>query len=148
MARRNGTHCSGQETPPTRGRVCRCNGACPRACVSRGALIERGRTAGIVHAALVSESLTSHLASQNTASELGCSVKIEAMGRRGWGWAHCSSPSERCMAGAMKSRAAPARTLSLRLVLLPRPTPSCGFWASGRCKAWCKGAGEHVFGGA
>ena len=64
MARRNGTHCSGQETPPTRGRVCRCNGACPRACVSQGALIERGRTAGIVHAALVSESVTSHLASQ------------------------------------------------------------------------------------
>ena len=65
-------------------------------------------------------------------------MKIEAMGRRGWGWAHCSPPSERCMAGATKSRAAPARTLSLRLVLLPRPTPPCGLWASGRCKAWYK----------
>eukprot|EP00964_Phaeocystis_antarctica_P162926 scaffold138147_cov115-Phaeocystis_antarctica.AAC.1 len=62
------------------------------------------------------------------------------MGRRGWGWAHCSSPSERRMAGATKSWAAPARALSLRLVLLPRPAPSCRLWASGRCKAWCKGA--------
>jgi len=36
-----GTHCGGQETPPTRGRVCRFDGACPtRACESRGALIE------------------------------------------------------------------------------------------------------------
>ena len=60
MARRNGTHCSGQETPPTRGRVCRCNGACPRACVSRVSLFERGHTAGIVHDALV----TSRLAGQ------------------------------------------------------------------------------------
>ena len=60
MARRSGTHCSGQETPPTRGRVCRCNGACPRACVSRVSLFERGHTAGIVHDALV----TSRLAGQ------------------------------------------------------------------------------------
>ena len=64
---------------------------------------------------------------------MGCSV--EAMGR---GWAHCSSPSKRCMAGATKSRAAPARTLSLRLVLLPKPTPPCGFLGFGSCKAWCK----------
>eukprot|EP00964_Phaeocystis_antarctica_P094835 scaffold61461_cov67-Phaeocystis_antarctica.AAC.1 len=64
MAKSIGMNCGGKETRPTRGRVCRCNGACPRACVSRGSLFERGRTAGIVHAALVSESVTSHLASQ------------------------------------------------------------------------------------
>eukprot|EP00964_Phaeocystis_antarctica_P039248 scaffold22447_cov70-Phaeocystis_antarctica.AAC.9 len=51
------------------------------------------------------------------------------MGRRGWGWAHCSSPSKKCIAGATKSRAAPARTLSLRLAL-------------GRCKAF--GAKEQT----
>ena len=57
MARTIGTNCGGKETPPTRGRV-------PSACVSRGSLFERGRTAGIVHAALVSESVTSHLADE------------------------------------------------------------------------------------